>query len=523
MYMPLQNYKDLESEFLVNYWEQGKDILGISNFGELVPEVVSLGSDNEAVLKGLIAMRIDYKLKKSRGDSAYDAHKEKMDRPMVPEGPKNGMRHKPNTISRGEMPEIKPVISTVVAAVIAAIILSAGCDKQTPRFQCSDSIGCIDVAPGEPLRIGVIQALSGKVAPLGLEQVRGIDLAIDKRQGKILDHAIMLQTENAGCTGEGGANAALKIIADPQTVAILGTTCSGEAATASKIMSDAGLTMISGSNGSPYLTAIAGKRAPNWQPGYFRTAANEESSGKAAAEYAFYELGVRKAATIDDGDIYTRGLTEGFGQGFKQLGGEVVLSTMIDKGDTEMQPVLTAVVNFGAQLLFFPLYQPEGNHVLLQARKTPGFEKIILMSDGALIERSFIEAVKDEGKGLYFVAPSWPAGPDANALAKDYEAKFNSSPATNYYPSAFDAANLLMETIENIAIKEPDGSLHIGRQALRNALYATKGYKGVNGSLNCDEFGDCAMPVFNILRLDDPAAGHTGLQSNALFTYTYEK
>jgi len=433
------------------------------------------------------------------------------------------MKRNPKSISRGKMPEIKLVISSVVAAVFIAVLISSGCDKARPRFQCSDSIGCIEVAPGEPIKIGVLQALSGKVAPLGYEQVRGIGLAIDKRHGKILDHAILLQTEDAGCTGEGGANAALKIIADPQTVAILGTTCSGEAAAASKVMSDAGLTMISGYNGASYLTAIAGKRAPNWQPGYFRTSANEEESGKAAAEFAFYELGVRKAATIDDGDIYSRGLTEGFGQRFKQIGGEIVLSTMIDKGDEEMHPVLEAVINSSAQLLFFPLFQPEGNHVLLQARKTPGFEKIILMSGGALIESSFIEAVKNEGKGMYFVGPSCPSGPDVTALAKDYEAKFNSSPAANYYLSAFDAANLLMETIEKIAIRESDGSLHIGLQALRDALYAIKGYKGVSGSLTCDEFGDCAMPVFNILRLDDPAAGLEGLQSNVIFTYTYEK
>jgi branched-chain amino acid transport system substrate-binding protein len=421
------------------------------------------------------------------------------------------------------MPIIKPVFFSVFVAVIIAIIMSVGCEEQKSRFVCSDSIGCVDVAPGEPVKIGVLQALSGKVAPLGYEQVRGIDLAIDKRHGRILGHAILLQTEDAGCTWEGGANAALKIIADPQAVAILGTTCSGEAAAASKVMSDAGLTMISGNNGASYLTAIAGKRAPDWQQGYFRTTANEEASGKAAAEFAFYELGVRNAATIDDGDIYSRGLTEGFGQRFKQLGGGIVLSAMIDKGDEEMHPVLEAVINSGAQLLFFPLFQPEGNYVLLQARKTPGFEKIILMSDGALIESSFIEAVKNEGKGVYFVGPSSPAGPEVDALAKDYEAKFNTSPAANYYLSAFDAANLLMETIEKIAVKESDGSLHIGRQALRNALYETKEYKGVSGSLTCDEFGDCAMPVFKILRLDDPAAGLAGLESNVIFTYTYEK
>lgn len=421
------------------------------------------------------------------------------------------------------MPELKPVIFRVVAAFFIAVMLSAGCDTQKPRFQCSDSIGCIDVAPGESIRIGVLQALSGKVAPLGLEQVRGIDLAMDKRQGKFLGHGIVLQTEDAGCTGEGGANAALKIIADPQTVAILGTTCSGEAASASKVMSDAGLTMISGNNSAPYLTAIAGKRAPNWQPGYFRTAPNEEASGKAAAKYAYHELGVRKAATLNDGDIYSRGLTEGFGLAFQQLGGKIVLSASINKGDKQMQPVLAAVMNSGAQLLFFPLFQPEGNHVLLQARKTAGFEKIILMSDGALIESSFIESVDDEGIGLYFVGPSRPGGPEVDALAKDYEAKFNTSPASSYYLSAFDAAGLLMQAMEKVAITAPDGSLHIGRLALRNALYATRGFKGITGTLTCDEFGDCAIPRFNILRLDDPAAGLAGLQSNVMHSYTQEK
>jgi SpoVK/Ycf46/Vps4 family AAA+-type ATPase len=76
MYMPLQNYKDLENEFLVNYWEQGKDVQAISNFGELVPEVVCLGPAYEAMLKELIALRIDYKLKKSKGDAVLDSQKD---------------------------------------------------------------------------------------------------------------------------------------------------------------------------------------------------------------------------------------------------------------------------------------------------------------------------------------------------------------------------------------------------------------------------------------------------------------
>jgi branched-chain amino acid transport system substrate-binding protein len=411
---------------------------------------------------------------------------------------------------------------TIVSGILL-MITTTGCEKSTPGFACRDDIGCIQIAPGEPIKIGVLQALSGKVKPLGQAQLHGILLAIEKHEGNIMDHRIAIQIEDTGCTAEGGANSALKLIADPQTVAILGTTCSCAAATASQAMSNAGMTMISGNNSAPYLTTIAGQKAPNWHAGYFRTAFNEESSGKTAARFAFQKLGIRKAATINDGDIYTKGLTDGFERIFEQLGGKVVLSTAVDKGDKEMRPVIKAVLNARAELLFFPLFQPEGNHLLRKARKTPGFENIILMSDGALVENSFIEDVQLDAQGMYFVGPASPAGPSVDALAKAYHDMFKEKPTTNYYLNAYDAADLLLTTIRAVAVRRSDGSLYIGRQALRAALYATKDHPGVSGPLTCDPFGDCADPIFNVLRLEDPDRGVTGLLSNVLFTSSPEK
>ncbi len=68
MYMPLQNYKDLELEFLENYWSLSKDILGVTYFGDLVPEVMHFGEDHEEILLELIETRIKYKLNKYRGN-----------------------------------------------------------------------------------------------------------------------------------------------------------------------------------------------------------------------------------------------------------------------------------------------------------------------------------------------------------------------------------------------------------------------------------------------------------------------
>lgn len=418
------------------------------------------------------------------------------------------------------MPGFKSIIVYALCLIMFFALFS--CGSQPPSFKCTDSIGCVNIDPEEPLKIGVLQALSGKVAPLGQEQIRGLKLAIDKHKGQIRGHAVSLQVEDTGCTSEGGANAALKILADPQTIAIFGTTCSGAARTVAHAMSEAGLTMISGNNSAPFLTSVGGEKAPDWHSGYFRTANNEEHAGKAAAIFVFQKLGIRRVATINDGDIYTRGLTNGFRKAFEKQGGKIVLDTSINKGETMMHPVLKAVKNAGAQLLFFPLFQPEGNLILLQADEIPAYENIILMSDGALIENSFIQDVREKGKGMYFVGPAKPKGPDVDALTLLYRAKFNAAPGNYYYLSAYDAASLLLRAIEKVAIIEPDGRLHIGRDSLRKELYATSNFKGVTGTLTCDKFGDCSRPAFNILRLDDPDAGVNALQENVIFTYSPE-
>jgi len=400
----------------------------------------------------------------------------------------------------------------------------ASCSNGQERKNCADPLACIEISPTDVIKLGVIQSLSGKVAPLGQEQMRGLELALARRGGKLLGHEVKLLVEDTGCSPEGGANAALRIVADPKVVAIFGTTCSGDAATAAQVMSRAGFSMISGNNSAPFLTSLGGRKAPSWQLGYFRTAPNEESSGPAAAVFAYKKLGIRKAATINDGDIYTKGLTDGFAKKFQDLGGTVVLSATVNKNDTNMGPVLTAVKNAKAEMLFFPLFQPEGNHVLLKARKDPAFNKIVLMSDGSLIEQSFIEAVQDAAIGMYFVGPTPPPeGAELSKLKTEYIDRYKTTPGTFYYTSAFDAAELLFLAIEKAAVTDKNGAVHIGREALRQALYGTREVQGINGRLTCDEFGDCTQPRFNVLRLKDPKAGVEGLKANIQFTYSAQQ
>jgi branched-chain amino acid transport system substrate-binding protein len=401
---------------------------------------------------------------------------------------------------------------------ITSSFLFSSCSQEDPSFSCKDSLGCIDLEADAPLRIGVLQALSGKVEPLGRAQLHGLELALDAKSHVIHGRSVELKIVDTGCTPEGGANAILKIIADPSIVAVFGTTCSGAAATAAKAMSESGLTMISGNNSAPFLTSIAGKSAPNWQPGYFRTANNEENAGKVVARYAYFDLKARRAATLHDNDIYTKGLTEGFKKAFLELGGEIVFETSINKGDKEMRPVLEAVGAASPDVLFFPLFQPEGNRILMQSKNISSFQNVHMISAGALIEETFLRDVGEAAKGMIFVAPKSPPLTNVKRMSVLYEAKYKKPPGVSYYMSGYDAAGLLIQAIEKAAVYDKKGGLHIGRKKLRDTLYATRAYKGVTGNLSCDQFGDCGPSAFNVLRLDDPAKGLEGLEANVVYS-----
>ncbi len=411
----------------------------------------------------------------------------------------------------------------LVLVVLCTSLVLGGCKKTEKPFECTDAIACVTLASDEPLKLGVLQALSGGAAPFGTDQLRGVELAVARRGDELLGHPIELLSEDTGCTPEGGGNAALTVVADPQLVGIVGTFCSSAATGAGEVMSKEGLVMISGANGAPSLTAMGGEQGADWQPGYFRVSISSAAQVEAAAVFAFRELGVTRVATINDGGPVSKGGAAAFEQSFIALGGEIVLSAAINSGDTDMEPVLASVASFEPELIMFPIFPPEGAHIVRQAKKMASLENTVLLGMSVLLTEEFIAEVGEDGVGLYFVDFAPPQGAAIDALHADYQARYGED-FTTPVEQAFDAANLLLDTIEAVAVPDPkdDETIHIGRQALRDALYATVDYAGVTGNITCDEFGDCGTPKFDIVRLDDPSAGIAGIKSNVIYTYPSE-
>ena len=382
----------------------------------------------------------------------------------------------------------------LIVLVVLSIVLAA-CAPAAPTFECTDAIGCVDIAPDEPIHIGYMQPLTGAAVVYGESLEGAIKLAKAER-GQLLGHDILLTGEDSGCSAEGGETAATKVAADPTYVGIIGTTCSSAMTAAMSTISEAGLTIISQANTSPKLT----NPDETWEPGYFRTAHNDLFQGAVAARFAFEELDARTAAAIHDGDPYTEGLAKAFYDSFIDLGGEGVAFEAVNKGDTDMRPVLTTIAANPPDVLYFPIFEPEGNFIAAQSLEVPGLEDTVLFGADGLTVSTFAPSTGEGALGMYLSGP-YLTGAKAQEFLNEYEKLNGSLPPGPFGEHGYDAINILMDAIEKVAVVEEDGTLHIGRQALGDAVEATDGFDGLTGTLSCGpkmlqpgvEFrGDCA-------------------------------
>jgi branched-chain amino acid transport system substrate-binding protein len=373
-------------------------------------------------------------------------------------------------------------------------------EEPAASMECTDAIGCVEVAAGDPLLIASALVITGPDESLGLDSQHGIEVALAMRP-EVLGHPVELQAEDDGCNAEGGQTAGTKIVANPQIVGIIGTSCSSAGVPMAQIVSDAGYVMISPSN-----TAVAlGDPEQAWRPGYLRTAHNDEVQGAAMAEFAYNELGVTTAAAIHDGSPYSQGLAQVFADSFTALGGEMVAFEATDPEESNVEPLLTTVAAGSPEFIYYPVFIALGSLLTNTAGNIPGLEDAILAGADGIGSPVFVENTAETSEGMYL------SGPDldfANTFYQDeflpmYEEMVGTEPTAPFHAHAYDATMMLLNAIEAVAQQGEDGALLIGRQALRDALYATSGFEGITGTLSCDEFGECAFPRISVRQVQD--------------------
>jgi len=341
----------------------------------------------------------------------------------------------------------------------------------------ADEWGEIVIPDGKPIKIGLGAMLSGGYATLGIDIKNAVEMAVGEK-GQIMGRPLELQAEDDQCEGAPSVAIAEKFCNDPLVAGVIGYMCSGGSIPASDIHNKYKLVMISPSSTSLELTNRG-------IPVFFRTCWNDKIQGEAGAVYAL-KRNWTQVAVLHDKSAYGQGLADEFKRHILGSGGKILAYEGLTRGDKDFTPVLTKIKPLSPQLVYFGGMAAEGALLVRQMRRA-GIRAKFMSDDGCYTEKDFIQGAGKASLGAYVTYAKTPEAERFSSWVKRFEAKYG--PRQTFSPQSYDATNILMAAIERTARRGEDGSLRIGKKALRDAVASTD-YDGVTGRITFDEFGD---------------------------------
>ena len=402
------------------------------------------------------------------------------------------------------------VKSSVLAGAVLLCSSTALVHAET-KGPVTDEIGVIEIAKGAPITIGHYWVISGADASLGIDSQRGVELGFDSVNNTLAGHPLQLLLEDEGCSAEGGQLAATKLAVVPNIVGVIGSVCSSGITAGAPILWKAGIVDI-GTGSAPSLTAP--DRKPEYE-GFMRTIYSDADQGFNDAEWFLKELKCNSLATIHDGSPYASQLAKVAANHFKELGGAVVAEEAVAPTDVDMRPVLTRVAVKKPCVLYFPVFVAAAAQIARQSQEIGDLKNTQMIAGSVVMAPGFLEAAGDAAKGLRLTAIDLSPdvmGKDYPAFLEKYKAKYGENPINAYHAQAYDAAVILARAIEKVAKTDDQGTTYIGRKALRDELFSTKGYDGFSGPINCNPHGQCGGFNFAVYQYvdSDPATFKVG-------------
>jgi branched-chain amino acid transport system substrate-binding protein len=378
------------------------------------------------------------------------------------------------------------------ALAVAALAAYSTADAKETKGPVTDDIGVLVIPKGAPIQIGGYWVVSGADSALGIDEKRGVEIAIKNIGGKLLGHPVKLNVEDDQCNAEGGQTAATKLAANPNTAIVLGPACSSAATPGAPILWKRGITDIATATTAPALTAP--DRKPEYD-GFMRTVYSDIDQGRSDAKYVHDVLKATKIVTVHDGSAYAQQLATVMADNFKKLGGTVLSQEAVSPTDVDMHPVLTRIATEKPDVIYAPVFVAAGAQLLRQSKDIPGLEKVPLIGSSGQMAPDIIGAARAAVVGYRITYPD--VSPEAMGkgypkFVEEYKKAYGEAPISGYHANAYDAAELAFKAIEKVAKTDAKGVTYIGRKALRDAVLTIK-FDGVSGPIGCDQHGECAQ------------------------------
>jgi branched-chain amino acid transport system substrate-binding protein len=354
------------------------------------------------------------------------------------------------------------------------------------RFIAACSLSASVMLPAvaaDPIVFGLVDEVTGPQAEAGLLTAQGVKLAIEEinAAGGIMGRQVELRIEDNASTNPTTVLAYTKLT-EAAVVAVIGPLRSTQVQAASPTIAKAKIpAMIGGSD--PSLTRVN-------NPWIFRVRPNDLYSSKVMADFGIRELKKKKWAIVHSTDTFGTGGKNALVEALKAQGIEPVMIEGYTNNSQDFTPLALQVKSSGAEIIGSYMTNAPDVGIFARQLRQMGVQADWIGSTSVVTDT----AMKLAGEslwGVYSVADfAIEANDESRGYAKRYRAKHGADPDL-FSAWAYGGVYLLKHAIEKAKSTEPE--------AIRAALLATKGLKGVEGTYNFDPNGD-GVHGYNVVR-----------------------
>ncbi|MRR07036.1 MAG: amino acid ABC transporter substrate-binding protein [Deltaproteobacteria bacterium] len=350
----------------------------------------------------------------------------------------------------------------ILAALSCIVLLLHGCER-------------------EPIRIGFVGGMSGRVADLGVGGRNGALLAIEERNaaGGINGRPIELIIRDDEQNSETARKVTRELIGQ-RVEAIIGPMTSSMALAIVPTINTARLVTV-----SPTVTTSELSGLDDY---FLRVLPDTRTYSPKSARFHFDKSGLRRAALIYDtgNSSYTVSWLTGFRNTFEKLGGRIVAVNSFQSAENvAFSPLVRDLLRHRPDLVVLVCNAVDAALLCQQIRKLEP-RVTISVSEWGSTER-FIELGGAAVEGIFFAQflDHGNTSPHYLRFLTAYRKRFGQDPGFSGL-AGYDAATVVLEALAQRNNGTP----------LKSAILATGAYQGVQKKIILDRFGDVASTTF---------------------------
>ncbi len=332
----------------------------------------------------------------------------------------------------------------------------------------------------EPIKIGVIQPLSGPVAASGNYVRMGAEIARDwlNAKGGVLGRQVQLLIEDNKSDPKEAATAAEKLIVRDKVPVIMGAWGSSMTLAAMPKLEEYGVPMVVETSSAATIT----KRGNPW---VFRISPPSEMEALGLERY-LKDFGIKQADFLAVNTDWGRGAATAFGDLLKRSGSSVGATEFMDQAATDMNAQITKIKAGGADTLFLTTSVEQITLVLRQAQEQRLARKVIT-TGGSSSPTQLIKQAGPAAEGTYhilFFLPWFPEAMPDGKLAKAFVDEWGKrGHPFEGLTEGFRGHDGVMTAAEGVKLAgKPDP------KAVREALWKVS-IMGVNGPIKFEKDG----------------------------------